>query len=62
MLVRKNKGKQQKTNGWKTQEIKTKICSFLLNETIEPIVLDPQAKRSKVQDNSENSKILQDAK
>ena len=46
----------------KHKKSKRKRSSLYLNETIEPIVLEPQAKRSKVQRISKNSKAFQDAK
>ena len=46
----------------KHKKSKRKCSSLYLNETIEPIVLESQAKRSKVQRISKNSKALQDGK
>ena len=52
MIVRKNKQKQQKKNGLTNTRYVTK----------EPILLEPQAKTSKVQKISKNSEAFQDAK
>ena len=46
----------------KHKKSKRKHSSLYLNETIEPILLEPRAKRSKVQKISKNSKAFQDAK
>ena len=46
----------------KHKKLKRKRYSLYLNETKEPIVLKPQAKTSKVQKISKNSKTFQDAK
>ena len=46
----------------KHKKSKRKRSSLYLNETIEPIVLEPQAKRYKGQRISKNSKAFQDAK
>ena len=46
----------------KHKKSKRKCSSLYLNETIEPIVLESQAKRSKVQRISKNSKAFQDKK
>ena len=47
---------------WQTQKSKQKCSSLYLNKTIEPIVLEPQAKKSKVQKISKNSEAFQDGK
>ena len=46
----------------KHKKSKRKRSSLYLNETVEPIVLEPQAKRSKVQRISKNSTVSLDAK
>ena len=54
MIVRQNKRSQQKKNSLTNTRNQ--------NETIEPIVLEPQAKKSKVQRIQKNRKAFQDAK
>ena len=46
----------------KQNKSKRKRSCFYLNKTLEPIVLEPQAKISKVQKVSKNRKEFQDAK
>ena len=61
-----SKGEQAKAakEEWcdKQNKSKRKRSSFYLNKTLEPIVLEPQAKISKVQKISKNRKQFQDAK
>ena len=60
---KKNQAKAAKKKWFdKRQKSKRKRSSLYLNEAIEPIVLEPQAKSSKVQRISKNSKAFQDAK
>ena len=61
-----SKGEQSKAakEEWcdKQNKSKRKRSSFYLNKPLEPIVLQPQAKISKVQKISKNRKEFQDAK